>query len=145
MELRRLIYTSQATKKLSKRNLLDLLHDSRSYNKIDNISGILMHSNGCFLQVIEGRRDVIEHLVGRLLKDSRHIKFKIIFDCSVISRLFPSWTMSCADFDNPELSLIPGIRTDLNNHKVIKDLITSLPEIADFLLEKLNNSRNSNI
>ena len=144
MKLRRLIYTSQATKKLSKRNLLDLLHDSRSYNKIDNISGILMHSNGCFLQVIEGRRDVIEHLVGRLLKDSRHIKFKIILDCSVNSRLFPNWTMSCADFDNPELSLIPGIRTDLNDAKVIKDLIKSLPEIADFLLEKLNNSGTSN-
>jgi len=145
MKLRRLIYTSQAKKKLSKRDLLDLLHDSRSYNKIDNISGILLHSDGYFLQVIEGKSDVIEHLVGRLLKDSRHIKFKIIFDCSVISRLFPSWTMSCADFDNPELSLIPGIRTDLNDPKVIKDLITSLPVIADFLLEKLNNSETFNI
>jgi hypothetical protein len=92
MKLRRLIYTSQATKKLSKRALLDLLHDSRSYNKIDNITGILMHSNGYFLQVIEGRPDVIEHLVDRLLKDSRHIKFKIILDCSVNSRLFPNWT-----------------------------------------------------
>jgi hypothetical protein len=144
MKLRRLIYTSQATKKLSNLALLDLLHDSRSYNKIDNITGILMHSNGYFLQVIEGRPDVIEHLVDRLLKDSRHIKFKIILDCSVNSRLFPNWNMSCADFDNPELSLIPGIRTDLNDAKVIKDLIKSLPEIADFLLEKLNNSGTSN-
>ena len=140
MELRRLIYTSQATNKLSKRNLLDLLHDSRSYNKIDNISGILMHSNKYFLQVIEGRSDVIEHLVGRLLIDSRHIKFKIILDCSVNSRLFPNWTMSCADFDNPELSLIPGIRTDLNDPQVIKNLITNLPETANFLLEKLGYS-----
>ena len=140
MELRRLIYTSQATNKLSKRNLLDLLHDSRSYNKIDNISGILMHSNKYFLQVIEGRSDVIEDLVGRLLKDTRHIKFKIIFDCAVNNRLFRNWTMSCADFDNPELSLIPGIRTDLNDPQVIKNLITNLPETANFLLEKLGYS-----
>jgi hypothetical protein len=46
--------------------------------------------------------------------------------------------MGCADFDKPELSLIPGIRTDLSDPKVIEDIIIRLPEIADFLLEKLD-------
>jgi hypothetical protein len=135
MVLQRTIYTSKAKKKFSKRNLLDLLHDARVYNTLDNITGILMHREGCFLQVIEGESKVINNLVSRLKRDPRHNEFKIIFDSSVNNRFFSNWAMSCADFDKPELSLIPGIRTDLNDPKVINNIIKNLPEIASFFLK----------
>jgi hypothetical protein len=135
MVLRRIIYTSKAKKKFSKRNLLDLLHEARAYNTLDNITGILMHREGCFLQVIEGESNVINNLVTRLKRDARHNEFKIIFDSSVNNRFFSNWAMGCADFDQPELSLIPGIRTDLSDPKVIESLINNLPEVATFLLE----------
>lgn len=135
MALRRIIYTSKSTKQFNKRNLLDLLHDSRAYNKIDNITGVLMHREGVFLQVIEGRSDVIHDLFIRLKRDPRHDEIKIIFDSSVTSRFFSNWSMGCADFDEPELSLIPGIRTDLSDPKVIERLINNLPEVATFFLE----------
>ncbi|AUC81519.1 BLUF domain-containing protein [Lacinutrix sp. Bg11-31] len=138
MALRRIVYTSQASKQFSKRSLLDLLHDSRAFNTIDNISGVLMHRNGCFLQVIEGESDVVNSLFIRLLKDPRHKEVKIILDSSVDSCLFSNWAMGCADFDDPELSMMPGIRTDLSDPKVIEDLIIKLPELATFLLENLD-------
>ena len=43
--------------------------------------------------------------------------------------------MGCADFDDPELSFIPGIRTDLSDPTVIESIIIKLPEIAFFFLE----------
>ena len=135
MVLKRTIYTSKAKKQLSKRNLLDLLHEARTYNTLDNITGILMHREGSFLQVIEGESKVINNLVTRLKRDPRHIAFKIIFDSSVNNRYFSNWAMGCADFDNPELSLIPGIRTDLKDPRVIENIIKNLPEIAFFFLE----------
>ncbi|WP_405569340.1 BLUF domain-containing protein [Winogradskyella sp. Asnod2-B02-A] len=138
MTLRQIIYTSQASEQFNKRSLLDLLHTSRGYNTIDNISGILMHRDGYFLQIIEGEQDVVEDLFQRLSNDTRHKNIKIIHDRSVESRLFSNWAMGCADFNEPELSMLPGIRTDLSNPKVIEDLITRLPEIADFLLDKLD-------
>ncbi|MGK0421200.1 MAG: hypothetical protein ACJAT9_000868 [Polaribacter sp.] len=46
--------------------------------------------------------------------------------------------MGGADFNKPELSLTPGIRTDLCDPKIIKDMIFRLPEIAFFLLKKLD-------
>ena len=135
MALRRIIYTSQASEEFSKRSLLNLLHDSRAFNTIDNISGVLMHRDSYFLQVIEGESQVIDDLFKRLLKDRRHKEVKIILDSYVDSRLFSNWAMGCTDFDEPELSFIPGIRTDLSNPKVIEDLINRLPEVASFLLE----------
>jgi hypothetical protein len=138
MELRRIAYTSQAIGQFSKRNLLDLLHYARAFNKIDNITGVLMHRKGAFLQVFEGSSEDVADLLSRILRDTRHNKIKIILDASVDRRLFSNWTMGCADFDKPELSLIPGIRTDLSDPQVIKDIIFRLPEIAFFLLKKLD-------
>jgi hypothetical protein len=138
MELRRIAYTSQAIGQFSKRNLLDLLHYARAFNKIDNITGVLMHRKGAFLQVLEGSSENVGHLLSRILSDARHHKIKIILDASVDRRLFSNWTMGCADFDKPELSLIPGIRTDLSDPQVIKDIIFRLPEIAFFLMKKLD-------
>ena len=138
MVLRRIIYTSQASEKFSKRSLLDLLHESRAFNTIDNISGVLMHRKGCFIQVIEGKSEAVDNLFTRLLQDPRHNKVKMIHDSSVESRLFSNWAMGCADFDEPELSLIPGIRTDLRDPQVIKDLIIRLPEIATYLQENID-------
>ena len=138
MALRRIVYTSQALEQFNKRSLLDLLHDARAFNKIDNITGVLMHRKGHFLQVIEGESENVGNLLTRLLSDPRHNKVKIILDSFVDRRLFSNWTMGCADFDKPELSLIPGIRTDLSDPQVIEDIIIRLPEIAVFLLENLD-------
>jgi hypothetical protein len=136
MKFRRLIYTSQAIQQFNKRNLLNLLHESRTYNTIDSITGLLMHKEGCFLQIFEGEPSVVENLLNRILKDTRHAKIKIIQDCPVNNRLFSSWSMACLDFDEPELSLIPGIRSDLSDPIVVQELISQLPKISDFLLKR---------
>lgn len=133
MILRRIIYSSQAVEKFSKRHLLDLLHDSRGYNSIDNISGVLMHKQGYFLQIIEGNPKVIDDLLERLHRDPRHKDLKIIRDSMVENRLFTNWAMGCADFDDAELSMLPGFRTDLTDPDVIEELITHLPEVATLL------------
>lgn len=97
-----------------------------------------MHRKGCFLQVIEGESKVVENLFTRLLKDPCHKGVKMIKDSLVNGCLFLNWTMGCADFDEPELSLVPGIRNDLSTPKVIEDLLIRLPEIANFLLKTLD-------
>lgn len=135
MILRRLIYSSQAVELFNKRQLLDLLHDSRGFNSIDNISGVLMHKHGYFLQIIEGQPEMIDDLLVRLRRDPRHKDLKIIHDSSVKERLFTNWAMGCANFDDAELSMLPGFRTDLTDPEVIEELITNLPEVATLLRE----------
>jgi hypothetical protein len=135
MTLRRLIYSSQAVEQFTKRQLLDLLHDSRGFNSIDNISGVLMHKHGYFLQIIEGEHGVIDDLLVRLRRDTRHKDLKIIHDSTTEDRLFTNWAMGCVDFDDAELSMLPGFRTDLTDPEVIEELIKHLPEVATLLRE----------
>jgi hypothetical protein len=137
MKRRRVIYTSRAVKDFSKRELLDLLHDARAYNSVDKICGVLMHRNGYFLQVLEGEPEAIDNLLVRLIRDTRHADLKIIHDSSVDSLLFSNWAMGSADLESPELSLIPGLRTDLSSKEVIQGLVIRRPEIANFLQDKM--------
>jgi hypothetical protein len=138
MKLRRLIYTSQATESFSKDNLLDLLLQSRAYNSVDDITGVLMHKKGFFLQVLEGESEAIEDLLNRLLLDARHIKLKIVLDNFTESRMFSNWAMGCVDFNKDEFKIMPGLYVDLSDPKVIQELTTRLPEVASFLLKEID-------
>ena len=138
MALRRIIYSSHSIERFSKRDLLDLLHESRAFNSIDGISGVLMHRDGTFVQIIEGEREVIDGLLERILRDPRHRDVKVLLDTPVESRLFADWSMGCADFDDDNLSRIPGIRTDLSDPEVLEDIMSRLPEIAAVLVKNLD-------
>lgn len=72
MSLRRIIYTSKASNPMSRRDLLDMLHEARAFNSIDNITGVLMHRNGIFVQVIEGDPEHVGNLFASILRDPRH-------------------------------------------------------------------------
>ena len=139
MRLRRIAYTSKSKEAFSKRNLLDLMHESRTYNTLDDISGVLIHRQHHFLQIIEGEPKAVDNLLSRLRRDKRHSDFKVIIDSPVDKRLFSNWAMGCADFDDPTLSLISGLRKDLTDEKEIEDIVTSLPELSAFLHEHLTD------
>ena len=113
--------------------MLDLLHESRAYNALDGITGVLLHRQGHFLQVIEGDSDPAGSLFERILRDSRHKNITRISDEEVQDRLFSEWAMGCADFDDPELEFMPGVRTDLGDPEVIQNLMSNLPEMAAYL------------
>ena len=44
--------------------------------------------------------------------------------------------MGVADLMSPELSLLPGICSDLSGSQAVKDLILDLPAVEDFLQQK---------
>lgn len=128
MELRQVIYTSFATKEMDSRQLLDLLHEARGFNTVDNITGLLIHSDSHFMQVIEGDHENIEDLLHRLQSDPRHTDFHIVSDKRVHERLFPNWAMGCADFDDPVLATLPGVKTDPTDPDQVKQLVNGISQ-----------------
>ncbi len=134
MILNRVIYTSQATSPYSRRDLLDLLHDARAYNSIDNINGFLFYRDGFFIQIIEGKTEDVNNLISRIEKDTRHFNINIVSNKSVENHLFSNWSMGCTDFNDPELSYIPGINSSSDNNSIINTLIQKLPEVSAHLL-----------
>ena len=134
MDKSRIIYISQAISPFSKRDLLDLLHESRAYNSIDSIYGFLFYKNGFFFQVIEGKTQLINDLFDRIKKDKRHFNVKLISNTLIKNYLFDKWSMGCIEFNNPKLSLIPGLSGELETKENIEILVTNLPKIASLLI-----------
>ena len=88
------------------------------------------------MQVIEGGIEPIENLLSRLRKDVRHKNIVIIYDGMVGRRVFSNWAMGVADLMSPELSLLPGICSDLSASQAVEELIVGLPDIENFLQQK---------
>ncbi len=124
---------SYATHKLSQRNLLDLLHEARGYNSIDSITGLLILYKQTFIQIIEGENKKIQDLFSRISKDTRHNSIKVLLEEDVKERLFLEWSMGCLELQDPRLSFIPGVNTDLTTEEGIKSFMNHRLEILTSL------------
>ncbi|MAI70081.1 MAG: hypothetical protein CMM01_04140 [Rhodopirellula sp.] len=128
--LRRITYTSLASVTLDQRALLDLLHAARGYNKLDQITGVLIHDQGRFLQVIEGPISAIENLVQRLQSDRRHWQLKIHEDVFAETRLFSDWAMGLGELTDPTLACLPGFLNESDEQNRLFELVERLPELS---------------
>jgi len=62
-------------------------------NFAEEITGILLHRNGHFLHIIEGRKEYVENLFLRIIADDRHTDLHLLFRKSVTCRQFSSSSM----------------------------------------------------
>lgn len=88
-----LLYTSHATKEFSEHDLLQLLTQSRSLNKQNNITGMLLYLNGKFMQVLEGDQLTVEDIYSKIRKDPRHSRIITVIQGNSPGRIFSGWTM----------------------------------------------------
>lgn len=99
-----LIYTSRAGPSLTPQALAEILSASRVRNVRAQITGILVHSGGQFMQVLEGRREAVERLQERLAADPRHEDMRVVFEHEVSQRDFAEWDMALQELTPHELA-----------------------------------------
>lgn len=92
-QLIRLIYTSSATNDMSEEQLFELLIQSRSRNKKQNVTGMLVYRNGAFLQVLEGEPKDVDEIYKAIMTDPRNSGHYLLDRGSIPERRFPNWTM----------------------------------------------------
>jgi hypothetical protein len=95
-----LIYVSRAAKSLSRNDLAQILHQSRSCNALAAITGFLIHQDGQFLQMLEGDPSRIRALMERISRDPRHTDLGVVIEGQRASRLFSEWSMGFQDMDS---------------------------------------------
>ena len=61
------------------------------FNTSSNISGLLLHNNNFFLQVLEGTKEIIQQLFTEIRKDSRHKDILIVLDQKIENRIFKNY------------------------------------------------------
>lgn len=103
-----LIYASAATTLFSDAELVTLLTKARANNKQTSVSGILVHHEGSFLQVLEGNRDVVETLFARISLDPRHHRVLVLLRQAIASPNFGDWSMGFVEGKRAPVGQLPG-------------------------------------
>ena len=94
-DLKQLIYSSDACAPMDTAALQSILASSRMHNAEDAITGLLLYSNGRFLQVLEGASDALDVAYSRIANDPRHEHVRTVLCRRVVVRDFPDWSMAC--------------------------------------------------
>ncbi|MBU0550449.1 EAL domain-containing protein [Myxococcota bacterium] len=95
------IYVSEAATSMDSEALGQILSVSRQKNKQKGVTGFLIYQRGYFLQMLEGREEVVSALMERLAADSRHKDVKVVIRGQRSRRLFNDWSMGFWDMSAP--------------------------------------------
>ena len=99
--LKQVIYVSEKTD-TSSGSLTDIYDISQKNNSESEISGCLLIGSNSYLQLLEGPDPAVENLYSKIKVDNRHKKVKKLFEQHIDEKLFSSWSMKFAPFNNIE-------------------------------------------
>ena len=80
-------------------DLAKILIKSRENNIQTDITGMLFHYNGSFLQVLEGEQDAVIELSKIIAGDTRHDNFDTLLAREIPERNFAKWPMGFVGTD----------------------------------------------
>lgn len=127
-----IVYVSTAKKLLSEEELLALLTVSRTKNKLNKITGMLLYSGGTFMQVIEGEMTDIERLFKTIELDNRHKNIIKLINGTTEKRNFADWSMAFASVNNQVLQDFEGFLNPSNENFLGKNDHTSIAMLKTF-------------
>lgn len=91
-------------------DLAQILRSARRNNAASGVTGALVFSDGCFAQVLEGRRDDVEAIFESIQCDPRHRDVTILHLHEVAHRSFGAWSMAFGGIEG--VSVDPRIDAD---------------------------------
>jgi len=103
-----LIYASRSTEFFQEHEIPELLQQVRIANAKQEITGMLLYISGSFLQVLEGRPEMVDAVFSRILSDKRNTQIRSIARESIRERAFEGWTMMQKTLDPVEAGELIG-------------------------------------
>jgi hypothetical protein len=96
-------YVSVAIHALAPGQLEHILHSSRRDNPVYGVTGLLVHCEGTFMQVLEGPREGVHEIFRRIQANPVHTSIHVLFDERIEHREFGGWSMACKDVGSEAL------------------------------------------
>ncbi|QXV65481.1 BLUF domain-containing protein [Mucilaginibacter sp. 21P] len=112
--MKTIVYISKSAYPMHENQLLDILHSSRIHNAAVNISGVLLYSEGTFIQLLEGRDKIIDALYKRIQADERHTNVITLVNQTTDEKSFEQWLMGFAVTDANKTEKLVGYLKSLN-------------------------------
>jgi hypothetical protein len=124
----RLIYASRVGDTFAETDLAAVLRQSRQNNPSNGITGLLCHTDGVFVQVLEGGRDAVNALYNRVVADARHRDVTLLSYEEIGERRFSGWSMGQVNLHrlNPALVLKYGRSTRLDPYAMSGRAVAAL-------------------
>jgi Sensors of blue-light using FAD len=108
MSLIHCIYASTSTCHFGDDELSALLRKARQSNQALGVTGMLLHVDGSFFQVLEGEPEKVDALFGKIASDSRHSRVTIIIREPIARRSLTDWTMGYTPIAKQDVATIVG-------------------------------------
>lgn len=108
-----IVYVSTAKQKFNSGKLKELLKKSRVFNQKNGITGMLLYSDGDFIQALEGPKETVLTLFQKISKDERHGQIIKIKAGHWDNRKFSVWSMGFYEVSKEDWQNLPGF----NNFK----------------------------
>ena len=96
---------------LDKANVLAAL----GRNQELDITGLLLHREGSFFQVLEGEEDAVRQVFDKIQRDPRHERIKVLFEGPIEAREFADWRMGFVDLNGVDVKNLPGFSDFLSD------------------------------
>jgi hypothetical protein len=93
-QLFQIVYYSAGSRLMTSEELQHLLKDSRLYNEAKSVTGLLIYSDGCFMQWLEGPQAAVTELFRKIRMDPRHHSVTQLIGHETHQRSFTEWTMA---------------------------------------------------
>jgi len=116
--IHQLVYVSAASWAMSDADLNEILDAARRNNGKHDVTGILLHIDKGFLQVLEGPEAAVKETFEHIARDRRHTALRILVEQDVDERLFTGWSMG---FER----LLPGHGRTADVFAITRDAIQS--------------------
>ncbi len=134
MGLISLVYTSTATEPIDDAKLLDILTVARRNNKLLDITGMLLHKDGYFIQALEGEQTTVESLYETIKADPRHSRVHKMYSRPIRERSFGNWEMGFNQLSSIDPNALIGY-TDFLTRPFDIGFFMDNPGRAQYLLE----------
>lgn len=109
-DLRAIAYVSSATQLMAVPQLESLLVQARDLNLESGVTGVLLYSDGNFMQYFEGSEDSMRVTFERIRASRRHRDIIELLNECITQRSFPDWQMGFAQPTQSELLALSTAR-----------------------------------
>lgn len=106
--MKQLAYVSTAVRLLTDNELTDILKVARRRNAENDVTGVLLYSDGTFIQVLEGQAESIDTIFDSIMNDKRHRNIIKLVDDKLDTKFFPDWNMGFAAVGKDKVREITG-------------------------------------
>lgn len=103
-----LLYSSAAAYPMTDEDLVTILEQSRTYNRANDITGMLLYHNESFMQYLEGEREEVLSLFDHIARDDRHTGVTLYFEREIEERNFADWSMGFTNLEKVDPSELEG-------------------------------------